>query len=43
VEIVTADKIDWCWEQLTSGNKDSVRYVIDIKKSAENADFMVKE
>ena len=32
-ETVTADKIDWCWEQLNGANKDGVRYVIDIKAS----------
>lgn len=37
-EVITADKIDWAWEQLLKegGNKDGVRYVIDIKKSIES-------
>jgi uncharacterized zinc-type alcohol dehydrogenase-like protein len=34
-QVIEADKIDWAWDQLTGegGNKDGVRYVIDIKKS----------
>ena len=35
-EIVTADKIDWAWEQLSTTNKDGVRYVLDVKKSMQN-------
>ena len=42
VEHITADKIDWAWEQLCSSNKDGIRYVIDIKKSLENKDFLPK-
>jgi len=29
---ITADKIEWAWEQLKQ-NKDGIRYVIDVKKS----------
>ena len=32
-ETVTADKIDWVWEQLNSSNVDGLRYVIDVKAS----------
>lgn len=39
VEEITADKIDWAWEQLHA-NTDGVRYVIDVKKSLENKDFI---
>jgi uncharacterized zinc-type alcohol dehydrogenase-like protein len=42
VEIITADKIDWAWDQLAGSNKDAIRYVIDIKKSLENPDFLPK-
>lgn len=34
-QTITADKLDWAYEQLTA-NKDGVRYVIDIKKSLAN-------
>lgn len=44
VEIVTANKIDDCWKELESGyNPTGNRYVIDIKKSETNADYMPKE
>ena len=33
VQHITADKIDWAWEQLLTDNKDGIRYVIDIQKS----------
>jgi len=41
-EIIEANKIDWAWEQLTGpgGNKDGIRYVIDVKKSLANESFM---
>ena len=43
-ETVEAKDIDKCWEALNSGgNKDAIRYVIDIKKSLENKDFVPKE
>jgi uncharacterized zinc-type alcohol dehydrogenase-like protein len=43
-EIIEANQIDWAWDQLTGpgGNKDGVRYVIDIKKSLANESFMPK-
>lgn len=41
-QMITADKLDWAYEQL-SYNKDGLRYVIDIKKSMENEDFMPKK
>jgi len=37
--LIEANQIDWAYEQLTD-NKDGVRYVIDIKKSLENKDFL---
>ena len=38
---VLAKDIDWCWEQLTAGgNKDGIRYVIDIKKSLDDKSFL---
>jgi len=43
VQIITADKIDDAWEQLSTSNKDAIRFVIDIKKSMENKDFMPAE
>jgi uncharacterized zinc-type alcohol dehydrogenase-like protein len=39
-ETVTANKIDWCWEQLNTSNKDGVRYVIDIKASLADQSFI---
>jgi len=42
VQVITADKIDWAWEQLTGHNPEGLRYVIDIKKSLENPDFTPK-
>jgi len=33
IELVTADKIDWVYNQLCHSNKDGIRYVLDIKKS----------
>jgi len=42
-ETITASKIDWAFEQLATTNKDGVRYVIDIKKSMEDKDFMPKD
>jgi D-arabinose 1-dehydrogenase-like Zn-dependent alcohol dehydrogenase len=39
VHQITADKIDWAWEQLEK-NADGIRYVIDIKKSLENKAFL---
>lgn len=39
---ITASKIDWAWEQLLGegGNKDGVRYVIDIQESLKDSSFM---
>ena len=44
VQLIEAKDIDLAWQQLigTSGNKDGVRYVIDVKKSLENKDFLPK-
>ena len=44
VEVIEANKIDWAWQELIgpSGNKDGVRYVIDVKKSLANKEFVPK-
>ena len=44
VQLIEAKDIDWAWNELLgpSGNKDGVRYVIDVKKSLENKDFVPK-
>ena len=39
-ETVTANKIDWVWEQLNTSNKDGLRYVIDVKASLQDKDFI---
>jgi uncharacterized zinc-type alcohol dehydrogenase-like protein len=36
IEMITADKIDEAWDNLSKSNATGVRYVIDIKKSIEN-------
>ena len=41
-EMVEAKDIDRCWANLKDGNSDGVRYVIDIKKSMENKEFIPK-
>jgi alcohol dehydrogenase (NADP+) len=42
-QTIKADQIQWAWEQLTGagGNKDGLRYVIDVKASLET-DFVPK-
>ena len=40
-QTIEAKEIDWAWDQLSTTNKDGIRYVIDIKKSRENKDFTV--
>ena len=44
IQIIEAKDIDWAWQELigTGGNKDGVRYVIDVKKSLQNKDFLPK-
>ena len=37
---IEAKDIDWAWDQLEKTNPDGVRFVIDIKKSLENKDFL---
>ena len=39
---VEAKDIDSCWDQLMGSNSDGVRYVIDIKKSLQNQDYIPK-
>jgi len=39
-KMVEAKDIDDCWAQLQSSNADGLRYVIDIKKSLENKDYL---
>jgi alcohol dehydrogenase (NADP+) len=40
VQHIEAKEIDWAWEQLMNVNKDGIRYVIDIKKSLNNKDWL---
>jgi len=40
VQHIEAKEIDWAWEQLLTVNKDGIRYVIDIKKSLDNKDWL---
>lgn len=41
IQLIEANQIDWAWDQLLgAGNKDSVRFVIDVKKSLLNKDFL---
>jgi hypothetical protein len=40
--LVEAKDIDMVYETLTNINKDGVRFVIDIKKSLDNKDFIPK-
>ena len=42
-ETITANKLDWCWEQLNGANKDGIRYVIDVKASLADKSFMPAE
>ena len=39
-KVVEAKDIDECWDQLQGSNADGLRYVIDIKKSLENKDYL---
>merc|ERR1712156_1085498 len=41
-KIVEAKDIDSCWDQLMNTNADGVRFVIDIKKSLQNQDYIPK-
>ena len=43
VQHIEAKEIDWAWDQILTINKDGIRYVIDIKKSLDNKDFVPKE
>ena len=40
--MVEAKEIDKCWDILATANKDGIRYVIDIKKSLQDSDFVPK-
>jgi uncharacterized zinc-type alcohol dehydrogenase-like protein len=40
IELVEATEIDKVWDTLATSNVDGVRYVIDIKKSMENQQFV---
>ena len=42
IQLIEAKEIDWAWDQLMGegGNKDGIRYVIDIKRSLLNKDFL---
>lgn len=41
-QTINAKDIDWAWDRLMSpeGNADAIRYVIDVKKSLEDKDFL---
>jgi uncharacterized zinc-type alcohol dehydrogenase-like protein len=45
-KVIEANQIDEVWDKLSgaggAGNVDGIRYVIDIKKSLENKDFVPK-
>ena len=43
VQHIKASEIEWAWDQLINVNKDGIRYVIDVKKSLEDKEFMPKE
>jgi uncharacterized zinc-type alcohol dehydrogenase-like protein len=44
IQIVEARDIDMAWKKLLEGkNDDGIRFVIDIKKSLLNKEFMVHE
>lgn len=43
VQLITADGIDEAWTTLATSNKDAIRFVIDIKKSLENKEFLPTE
>jgi len=44
IQLIEAKDIDFAWKKLSEGkNDDGVRYVIDIKKSLLNKEFMVHE
>ena len=40
--MVEAKDIDWCWDKLAKTNADGIRYVIDVKKSLQNENFIPK-
>lgn len=42
IQMIEAKEIDWAWDQLmgNGNNADGIRYVIDIKKSLENKEFV---
>jgi D-arabinose 1-dehydrogenase-like Zn-dependent alcohol dehydrogenase len=39
-KLVEANQIDSVWDELATNNKDGIRYVIDVKKSLANPDFI---
>ena len=39
-KVIEAKEIDWAWDELRKSNADGVRFVVDIKKSLENKDFL---
>ena len=43
VELIEASGIDGAWEKLCHNAGAGTRYVLDIEKSKQNADFMPKE
>lgn len=41
-QVIEAKEIDWAWDKLINSNADGLRYVIDIKKSLQNNEFLPK-
>jgi len=41
--MIEAKDIQTAWDSLSNTNADGIRYVIDIKKSLEDKDFLPKE
>jgi len=41
--LIEAKDIDFIWNKLKSVNDTGLRYVIDIEKSKQNAEFMPKK
>lgn len=42
MQLIEAKDISWAWEQLEKGGKnvEGIRYVIDVKKSLQNKEFI---
>lgn len=42
IQHIEANQLDWAWEQLNY-NKTGLRYILDVKKSLQNKDFLPSE